>query len=124
MNRREVLEAAIKCVCQDRQDQHGNPENTFAMIADMWEMYLAHKYQIDFSLDPEDVCVMMVLFKAARFAIGKPNIDNAIDGAGYFALAGELQKKRPSQSLSEAFNLHSPTFGVRTDPSLDTGCGK
>lgn len=24
MNRREVLEAAIKCVCHDRQDQHGN----------------------------------------------------------------------------------------------------
>lgn len=101
MNRKEVLEAAIECVTKTRQDQHGNPENTFAMIADLWEMYLTHRYDIDLSIEPPDVCVMMTLFKVARFGVGQHSDDNAIDGAGYFALANELRseaEKRPSQS--------------------------
>ncbi len=92
MNRREVLEAAIQCCCHDRQDQHGNPEDTFTMISDLWEMYLSHKYDLDFCLRAEDVCVMMALFKVARFAKGKHSDDNAVDGAAYFALANEVRK--------------------------------
>jgi hypothetical protein len=92
MNRREVLESAIECVTKTRQDQHGNPENTFSIIADLWETYLCHKYSIDLTIRPEDVCAMMVLFKVGRFAIGSKNDDNAVDGAGYFALANELKK--------------------------------
>ena len=127
MNRREVLEAAIKCVCQDRQDQHGNPENTFAMIADMWEIYLSHKYNIDLCVAPDDVCVMMALFKASRYAMGSYSADNAVDGAGYFALADEIRSaemNRHSQSLSEAFNLDVPAFGIKKDAAIDTGCRK
>lgn len=99
MNRREVLEAAIKCVCQDRQDQHGKPEDTFAMIADMWEIYLSHKYQIDLSLHPSDVAWMMVLFKCARSAQNPDTEDSYVDAAGYSSLAAELNEKRPSESL-------------------------
>ena len=127
MNRREVLEAAIKCVCNDRQDQHGNPENTFSMIADLWEMYLCHKYETDITLSPDDVCVMMVLFKVARFGVGKHNNDNAIDGAGYFSLANELRSEtenRRSQSLSEAFNFEMPSLCIRKEPAFDSDCGK
>lgn len=122
MNRREVLEAAIKCVCQDRQDQHGNPESTFTMIADMWEMYLAHKYKVDFSLAPEDVCIMMSLFKAARFALGKHSDDNAVDGAGYFALANEIRNEtenRRSQSLYNERSQHSECKWLPYDEKLD-----
>lgn len=93
MNRKETLDAAIKCVCQDRQDQHGAPENTFALIADLWEMYLVHKYKLldqALFIKPEDVAWMMVLFKTARAAANKKNADNAIDAAGYAALAEEL----------------------------------
>lgn len=127
MNRKEVLEAAIECVTKTRQDQHGNPENTFAMIADLWEMYLAHKYNIDFSLEPYDVCMMMTLFKVARFGIGQHSDDNAIDGAGYFALANELRscnENRRSESLSKAFNFDMPTFGIRNDDESSTDFGK
>lgn len=115
MNRREVLESAIKCVCHDRQGQHGNPENTFAMIADLWEMYICHKYNVDFSLAPEDVCVMMSLFKAARFALGKHSDDHSVDGAGYFALANELRaesENRRSQSTYNERNLNDECSGL------------
>ena len=102
MNRREVLEAPIQCCCHDREDQHGNPEDTFSCIADLWEMYLCHKYGIDLCLQPEDVGVMMTLFKIARFAKGKHSDDNAIDGAAYFALANELKNRRTQSTRNES----------------------
>lgn len=33
MNRKEILEAAEQCVCHDRNEQYGEPENNFAVIA-------------------------------------------------------------------------------------------
>lgn len=90
MKRRQILEDAIKCVCHDRQDQHGAPENTFAMISDLWEIYLSHKHNLCVPLHPTDVAQMMVLFKIARSALGKLKDDDFVDEAGYAALAGEL----------------------------------
>ena len=105
MNRKDTLEAAIKCVCQDRQDQHGAPENTFAHIADLWEMYLVHKYKLRdcaIFIRPEDVAWMMVLFKVARSAANPSNTDNAIDAAGYAALALELTYGAPQEAGEQA----------------------
>lgn len=99
MNRREVLEAAIKCVCHDRQDQHGKPEDTFSMIADLWEIYLGHKNNIDVIITSADVAWMMVLFKCARSAQNPSNEDSYVDAAGYSSLAGELAPNRPSETL-------------------------
>lgn len=92
MNRKAILEAAMQCVCHDRQDQHGAPENTFAVIADLWEMFLAHRCGLEGNLTPADVAVMMTLFKAARYVSNPSNPDNYIDGAGYMALAGEMRE--------------------------------
>ena len=36
MNRKEILEAAAKCVCGDREQDYGSPENNFAIIARLW----------------------------------------------------------------------------------------
>jgi hypothetical protein len=97
------------------------------MIADLWEMYLCHRYGIDLTIAPQDVCVMMTLFKVARFGVGSHSDDNAIDGAGYFALANELRseaEKRHSQSLSEAFNFDMPAFGIKKSDECNTDCGK
>ena len=44
MKRKEILEKAIKCVCGDRDQDYGNPENSFNAIADYWKVYLQHKY--------------------------------------------------------------------------------
>ena len=40
MTRAEVLDAAKACVCQNREQEYGSPENNFAMIADLWSVYL------------------------------------------------------------------------------------
>lgn len=83
MNRTEVLEAARHCVCGERQQDYGSPENNFANIAALWEAYTGRSYT------PVEVAVMLALLKVARIKSGR-KADNFVDLAGYAALAGEL----------------------------------
>lgn len=45
------------------------------------------------TLTEEQGWLFMVLLKLVRASTGKPNIDNYVDGAAYFALAGETALK-------------------------------
>lgn len=85
MNRKEILNAAIKTVCEERQDSYGKPENNFAIIAHLWSGYLGGVV-----LKAEDVAIMMILLKLARIRTGKFKPDNYIDIAGYAACAAEV----------------------------------
>jgi hypothetical protein len=88
MKRKEILDQAIKCVCQDRENEYGSPEDNFRTIAELWGVYLG--YRIEPGIDAEDVAMMMCLLKIARIATGEPKADNYIDLAGYSACAGEI----------------------------------
>lgn len=93
MTREEILEQAHKCVCGDRDEQYGSPEDSFRMIADLWVPYLKEKCVsrgaiVD--IEPEDVAAMMVLFKMARVATGSYSADSWVDAAGYAACGGEI----------------------------------
>ena len=92
MNRAEILDAVKKTICNDRQDVHGNPEDTHRLIALFWNGYLEQRYSAcDTSiLSPQDVAVMMVMFKCARHAMNPNHLDNMIDACGYAAIAAEL----------------------------------
>ena len=94
MNREEILAAAQKCVCGDREQDYGSPEASFAMIAKLWVPYIRTRCVsdgADVSILPEDVAAMMCLFKIARIATGHGKADNWIDLAGYAACGGELE---------------------------------
>lgn len=84
--RKTILDAAEKCVCHDRQDTHGSPEDSFGDIANLWTAYLGTGQEID----PVDVANMMVLLKIARAKENPKHTDNWIDIAGYAACAGEI----------------------------------
>ena len=97
MNRKEILDQAHKCVCGDRDEQYGSPEDSFRMIADLWVPYLKEKCVsrgaiVD--IEPEDVAAMMVLFKMARVATGSYSADSWVDAAGYAACGGEIGGKK------------------------------
>lgn len=90
--RKEILEAAIRAVCIERERQYGTPENNFGRVAAFWRAYLEGRcvpQDTDIRILPEDVAMMMVLFKAARAVTGAPKADNYIDIAGYAACAAE-----------------------------------
>lgn len=94
MNREEILTAAQKCVCGDREQDYGSPENNFGTIAVMWSAYLRAlpTDQNGFPwITPKDVAIMMALLKIARIASGHAKDDNWIDLAGYAACGGEIE---------------------------------
>ena len=96
MNRKEILEAATKCVCGDREQDYGSPENNFRTIADLWTVYIREKCCIagaDLCIVPEDVAAMMALMKIARIASGHAKDDNWIDLAGYAACGGDIESE-------------------------------
>lgn len=95
-----ILHAVEEIICKDRNVQHGEPENVFSDIADLWGVYL------DKPIAPEDVAALMVLFKIARFKANPKHPDNYLDAVGYAAIMGELAsrgaEKTPAQQARDA----------------------
>ena len=83
MKRNEILEAARVCVCGEREQDYGSPEDSFSIIGKLWTAYMG----IGFT--PKDVAVMMALLKVARIKNGD-KADSFVDLAGYAACAGEI----------------------------------
>ena len=78
-----ILNCAAEAV-HDRAGTYGKPEDNARRIAALWNAYLENR-----TIKPVDVGIMMALLKAARLA-ECPHVDGFIDGAGYFAYAGEV----------------------------------
>jgi len=84
--RGKILKEAIDIINGERQDQYGKPEDSFALIAELWTSYVK---RINRDLNAKDIALMMVLFKIAR-EVHQGKVDNIIDGAGYLGIAGDL----------------------------------
>ncbi|MBR5285399.1 MAG: hypothetical protein IKU30_00730 [Clostridia bacterium] len=84
MTRKDVLDAAEKCVCGKREQDYGSPEDNFRTIAQLWSAYKG----VDFTA--LDVAMMMALLKIARIRTGKGTADSFVDLAGYAACGGEI----------------------------------
>ena len=84
MKRENILEQAKICVCGQRQDDYGTPEDNFKLIAELWSAYRG------VSFDAIDVAMMMALLKIARISSGHGSTDSFIDLAGYAACGGEI----------------------------------
>lgn len=74
MKRSEILEAARRCVCGEREQDYGTPENNFETIGLLWGVYLraAHpeiRLPIN-GITAKDAGAMMALLKVARIATG------------------------------------------------------
>lgn len=85
MTRKDILQAAEKCVSGDREQDYGSPENNFKTIAKFWSTYTGVE------ITSVDVAAMLSLLKIARIKSGNAKNDNWIDLAGYAACGGELQ---------------------------------
>ena len=64
MKRADILHTAEKCVCGQREQDYGSPENNFQTIADFWSVYKGVKFSAS------DVAMMMALLKVARIKSG------------------------------------------------------
>ena len=86
--RSSVLDTAKQYVTKDRDATHGNMEDNFREIAELWTQYTGH------TLHSSDVAVMMALLKIARLKSNKDNPDNWVDACGYLACGGELVARK------------------------------
>lgn len=84
MIRAETLDKAKKCVCGQRENEYGSPEDNFLTIAKLWSAYK----NVDFSAN--DVAMMMALLKIARIRTGTATEDSFVDLAGYAACGAEI----------------------------------
>ena len=87
--RKRVLSEAERCVCGQREQDYGTPEDSFEMISNLWTVYLDYATKID----AHDVAAMMALLKIARIAKSPDHMDSWVDGCGYFACGGEIAGK-------------------------------
>lgn len=98
MERAEVLKRAMDCVCGQREQDYGTPENNFHTIGVFWSTYLraAHP-ELNLAINqitPKDVAAMMSLLKVARIATGTGTADSFVDLAGYAACGGEIATEK------------------------------
>lgn len=98
-----VLEEAARIVSGARQAEYGSPENNFTLIAKLWSAYLGTSIaqpgrEFPFMVTPRDVCLLMVLMKAARDAGGAPKRDNLVDIAGYVQCAELIDEDQADES--------------------------
>lgn len=84
MTRADILRTAEKCVCGQREQDYGSPENNFQVIADLWNAYIPANFTAT------DVAMMMALLKIARIKSGTATEDSFVDLAGYAACGGEI----------------------------------
>ncbi len=94
LTRADILHAAEKCVCGQREQDYGTPEDNFETIAELWETYLRHACVDEAGgvyIDANDVAMMMALLKIARIAAGGGKADSWINLAGYAACGAECE---------------------------------
>jgi hypothetical protein len=84
--RAEILHEAEHCICGQREQDYGSPEDNFGTIAQMWTAYTGTL------ITALDVAMMMCLLKIARIKNGGGTGDSFVDLAGYAACGGEIHE--------------------------------
>ena len=79
-----TLKKANECVMLQREQDYGDPQSNFTLIANLWSDYL------DAEVTAKDVAMMMILLKVARIKNGGGTGDSYVDICGYGACAAEI----------------------------------
>ena len=94
--REQVLRNAKECVCGQRQQDYGTPENNFALIASLWSVYLGKE------VSAKDVAMLMALMKIARIKSGSGTLDSFVDLAGYAACGAEVNAELQARLVGKS----------------------
>lgn len=105
--RADILDTAKTYVLKDRNATHGDPEDNFGRIAELWAAYKRVPF------NATDVAAMMALMKVARIAQSPEHRDSWIDLAGYAACGAGIALQTPASVAKE---LGNPEGCDETDP--------
>jgi hypothetical protein len=90
--RAEFLDVVKGYVTKDRAATHGDAEDNFADIADLWNIVFGDKLSKPF--EPRDVATAMICVKLSRIKKSPNNLDNWHDTAGYASCGGGIIMKK------------------------------
>lgn len=93
MNREQILAAATAATTGPREETYGDCYRNMLNFASLLGGYAEARWGVHpESVTAEDAAHIMVLAKMARTLDHKlpPHDDNYVDGAAYFAIAGEV----------------------------------
>lgn len=101
LTRAAVLEKARACVCGEREEDYGSPEDSFGCIAELWDAYLRAACvspNAIVTVTPTDVAMLMALLKIARVGTSfvGGTADSFVDLAGYAACGAECAEAEAS----------------------------
>lgn len=103
--RGDILDTAKQYVLRDRNATHGDPEDNFGRIAQLWAAYK----RVDFT--PTDVAAMMALMKVARIAQSPDHRDSWIDLAGYAACGAGIALQTPPDVANHPTSAQEEQIG-------------
>ena len=98
--RAEILHKAEQCICNDRESQYGLPEDSFQIIANLWNGYLKDDLKKPFTISSKDVAILMALMKIARIKSGVFKEDSFVDCCGYIACGAEAAIRSTSETTN------------------------
>ncbi|CAM6053481.1 unnamed protein product [Sphagnum tenellum] len=110
-----IIRTAAQIVEGIREQQHGEKERSFTLIAKFWTSYLEGR-KTNGPVTPTDVAQLMVLFKIARTIQGEAILDHFVDQAGYSGIAGELSQMQKKDTAS-ALSLANSSSSAQTVPA-------
>ena len=84
MKRTEILREAERLTSNDRNKNYGDPLVNHQRIAAIWSVLLGQ------DITPSQVALCLVGVKLARLVQTPDHLDSFVDGAAYFAIAGEI----------------------------------
>jgi hypothetical protein len=93
MKASDICRLAADLVSGARARTHGDKRKNHQNIAAMWSAYLSIRRDPSAPLTESDAATMMALVKIARMETGDHNPDDAVDGAGYIGIRGELDAR-------------------------------
>lgn len=108
-----ILTAAEEIINGQRAKDYGDAKENHQRIADLWNVYLQNDLNVEAGgfISAEDVAVMMVLLKIARFMENGYHHDTVVDIAGY---AGVLEKMQ----LPKEQRYETNTVAIRMEYTL------
>lgn len=119
-----ILEQAAEIV-YERPEQHGNPEDSFQIIADFWNVYLRAGGIPDPNITAIDVAYLMILLKIARSLEGVYHDDNPKDIAGYAENVARIQEEtRQDGDLPECYCCGVPVSNRELSDYKCDSCGE
>ena len=107
--REELLDTAAKLITEDRANEYDTKEDAtknFTRIGNLWEQVLG------IEVPPEKVALCMVMVKVSRLIANPQHKDSYIDGAGYFALGGEIALSEEDVLESKLLTSQFPSIKV------------